>query len=105
MSTQFTSSVVEHVQCVDMHSSKPTASPESQNSCSYMTQNANMNRLTALRKPNGGVRGVATGDVFRRAFSGELDSATRPFQFALQTRAGTDSLAAMLRAAVELQAT
>ena len=37
-----------------------------------------------------------------RAFSGELDAATRPFQFALQTRAGTDSLAAMLRAAVEL---
>ena len=65
---------------------------------------------TALRKPNGGVRGIATGDVFRRlvsralakAFSGELDEATRPFQFALQTRAGTDSLAAMLRAAVEL---
>ena len=69
-----------------------------------------LSRLTAFRKPNGGVRGIATGDVFRRlvsralarAFSGELDSATRPFQFALQTRAGTDSLAAMLRAAVEL---
>ena len=69
-----------------------------------------LSRLTALRKPNGGVRGIATGDVFRRlvsralarAFSGELDEATRPFQFALQTRAGTDSLAAMLRAAVEL---
>ena len=67
-------------------------------------------RLTALRKPNGGVRSIATGDVFRRlvsralarAFSGEPDAATRPFQFALQTRAGTDSLAAMLRAAVEL---
>ena len=37
-----------------------------------------------------------------RAFSGELDAATGPFQFALQTHAGTDSLAAMLRAAVEL---
>ena len=69
-----------------------------------------LSRLTALRKPTGGVRGIATGDVFRRlvsrtlarAFSGELDAATRPFQFALQTRAGTDSLAAMLRAAVEL---
>ena len=69
-----------------------------------------LSRLTALRKRNGGVRGIATGDVFRRlvsralarAFSGELDEATRPFQFALQTRAGTDSLAAMLRAAVEL---
>ena len=68
-----------------------------------------LSRLTALRKTNGGVRGIATGDVFRRlvsralarAFSGELDEATRPFQFALQTRAGTDSLAAMLRAAIE----
>ena len=37
-----------------------------------------------------------------RAFSGELDASTRSFQFAPQTRAGTDSLAAMLRAAVEL---
>ena len=69
-----------------------------------------LSRLTALRKPSGGVRGIATGGVFRRlvsralarAFCGELDEATRPFQFALQTRAGTASLAAMLRAAVEL---
>ena len=63
-----------------------------------------LSRLTALRKPNGGVRGIATGDVFRRLVSRalELDEATRPFQFALQTRAGTDSLAAMLRAVVEL---
>ena len=45
--------------------------------------------------------GVPTPEPLR-AFSGELDAATRPFQFALQTRAGTDSLAAMLRAAVEL---
>ena len=29
------------------------------------------------------------------ASSGELDAATRPFQFALKTRAGTDSLAAI----------
>ncbi|CAE7568781.1 unnamed protein product [Symbiodinium natans] len=68
-----------------------------------------LSRLTALRKPQGGVRGIATGDVFRRlvsralarAYAGELDEATRPFQFALRTRAGTDSLAAMLRSAVE----
>ena len=36
-----------------------------------------------------------------REFSGAFEAATRPFQFALQTRAGTDSLAAMLRAAVD----
>ena len=69
-----------------------------------------MSRLTALRKPTGGVRGIATGDVFRRlvsralarAFAHVFDEATRPFQFALSTRAGTDSLAVMLRAATEL---
>ena len=69
-----------------------------------------LSRLTALRKPGGGVRGIATGDVFRRlvsrvlarAFAGVFDEATRPYQFALSTRAGTDSLAAMLQAATEL---
>ena len=55
-----------------------------------------LSRLTALRKPQGGVRGIATGDVFRRLVSRVLarlyadafETATRPFQFALQTRAG-----------------
>ena len=54
-----------------------------------------MASLTALRKPDGGVRGIATGDVFRRLVSKALatewadkfDQATRPFQFALQARA------------------
>ena len=67
-------------------------------------------RLTALRKPNGGVRGIATGDVFRRLVSRALakqwasifDEATRPYQFALQARAGTDALAAHVRTALEL---
>jgi len=69
-----------------------------------------LTRLTALRKANGGVRGIATGDVFRRlvsralarAFSEELEAASRPFRFTLQSRAGTDSLAAMLRGVVSL---
>ena len=68
-----------------------------------------MARLTALRKPDGGVRGIATGDTFRRLVSKTLarewaakfDQATRPFQFALQARAGTDALAAHVRAALE----
>ena len=70
-----------------------------------------LSRLTALSKP-GGVRGIATGDTLRRLVSRTLarryaetfDRATRPFQFALQARAGTDCLAAMLRAASELDA-
>ena len=69
-----------------------------------------LSRLTALSKPGGGVRGIATGDTFRRLvsrvlarqFADDFDRATRPYQFALQARAGTDCLAAMLRAAVEL---
>ena len=67
-----------------------------------------MARVTALRKPDGGVRGIATGDVFRRLVSRTLakewaqtfDQATRPYQFALQARAGTDALAAHIRAAL-----
>ena len=67
-------------------------------------------RLTALSKPNGGVRGIATGEVLRRLTSRVLarqyaeifDTATRPHQYALRTRAGTDCLAAILRTASEL---
>ena len=69
-----------------------------------------LSRLTALRKPGGGVRGIATSDTFRRLVSRSLarmfadtfDEATRPYQFALQTRAGTNALSGMLRAAVDL---
>ena len=75
-----------------------------------IVQALSLSRLTALRKPGGGARGIATGDIFRRlvstvlarAFANVFDEATRPYQFALSTRAGTDSLAAMLRAATEL---
>ena len=71
-----------------------------------------VSRLTALRKPAGGVRGIATGDTFRRLvsrclarqYADTFDQATRPYQFALQTRAGTDALSGMLRAAIDLDA-
>ena len=67
-------------------------------------------RLTALAKPGGGARGIATGDSLRRLtsrilarkFAATFDVATRPYQFALQTRAGIDALAGLLRAAVDL---
>ena len=68
-----------------------------------------MARLTALRKPDGGVRGIATGDAFRRLVARTLakqwaptiDQATRPFQFAMQSRAGTDALVLSVRAALD----
>ena len=67
-----------------------------------------MARLAALRKPDGGVRGLATGDAFRRLVARALaeqwasvfDRATRPYQIALQARAGTDALAAQVRIAL-----
>ena len=70
-------------------------------------------RLTSLSKPNGGVRGIATGDTFRRLvsralarqFAQKFNEATSSFQFALQTRAGTDCLAGLLRAATDLEET
>ena len=60
-------------------------------------------RMTARRKPEGGVRGIATGDVFRRLVSRALaalaktwaatfDEATRPFQHALSAGSGMDAL-------------
>ena len=67
-----------------------------------------MARLTVLRKPDGCVRGIATGDAFRRLvartpakqWAAVFDEATRPYQFALQARAGTDALAAHVRVAL-----
>ena len=55
------------------------------------------------------MRGIATGDCFRRLVSRALakgwadtfDEATRPYQFALQARAGADALAAHVRTALE----
>ena len=66
-------------------------------------------RLAALQKPDGGVRGIATGTSLRRLvartlarrFEGEIESACTPFQFALSTRAGTDSVAYMVRVITE----
>ena len=71
-----------------------------------------LTRMTAIRKPGGGVRGIATGEMFRRLVSRALaaawapvfDQATRPYQFALRTRAGVDALSARLRATLESDA-
>ena len=62
--------------------------------------------MTALQKPDGGVRGIVVGDVFRRLvartlaqqFSSQVEGATHPFQYALSTRAGTECVAHMVQA-------
>ena len=68
-----------------------------------------LGRMVALRKPNGRVRGLVMGDTFRRLvartlaqqFSAAFDTACRPFQFALGTRAGTEAAARAVRALCE----
>ena len=58
-------------------------------------------QMTALQKPNGGVRGMVVGDVVRRLvaktmakqFVTRFETATKPFQHALATRAGCESIA------------
>ena len=60
-------------------------------------QAVRLGRMVALRKASGKVRGIVTGDVFRRMVArtmaqqlgGVFDEACSPFQYALSTRAGT----------------
>ena len=67
-------------------------------------------RLTALQKPNGGVRGIVAGDVFRRLVARtmaqqlgpEIERATSPFQYALSTIAGTECIAHAIQALTDL---
>ena len=66
-------------------------------------------RLTALTKPDGGVRGIATGSSLRqlvarilaRQFMGAFEKECAPFQYALSTRAGTDCVGHLLRASTD----
>ena len=65
-----------------------------------------LEELTAFSKPDGGVRGIATGTSFRRLvaktlarqFGKVVESTCVPFQFALSTRAGTDCVGHTIRA-------
>ena len=66
-------------------------------------------RLTALTKPDGGVRAIATGCSLRRLvartltkqFASVFEDECAPFQYALSTRAGTDCVGHMFRAATD----
>ena len=70
-------------------------------------------RMTALTKPDGGVRSIATGGSLRRLvartlakqFSKVFETECAPFQYALSTRAGTDCVGHMLRAATDAKPT
>ena len=64
-----------------------------------------MGRMTALRKANGGVRGIVVGGVVRRLVARtmaqqlgpQVESATAPFQYALSTRAGSECVAHVIQ--------
>ena len=68
-----------------------------------------LGRMVGLQKPDGGVRGLVMSDVFRRVVArtlaqqhaGAFQAACAPFQYALRTRAGAESLARAVRAACE----
>ena len=67
-------------------------------------------RLTALAKPDGGVRGIVAGDVIRRLVARTMahqmaeivERATTPHQYALSTRGGCECVAHVLQGLTEL---
>ena len=73
-------------------------------------QPVKLGRMSALPKPDGGVRGIVVGDVFRRVvartiaqqFTPLAGAATHPFQHALSSRAGTECVAHIVQTLSEL---
>ena len=69
-----------------------------------------LGRLVALQKPNGGIRALVMGDVFRRLVfrtlaqqaSDAFMDVCSPFQYALSTPAGAEALARALSVSCEL---
>ena len=69
-----------------------------------------LGRMTALRKKDGGVRGIVAGEVIRRLISRTIAqklspavaTATAPFQYALTTRAGCECVSHALQAICDL---
>ena len=67
-------------------------------------------RMTALRKLDGGVRGIVVGDMFRRLVSRTLaqqfakrgEDVTSPHQYVLKTRAGCGCVAHLLQSLMDL---
>ena len=72
-----------------------------------------MGHLTALKKPQGGVRGIVVSDVFRRIIARTIakqcavaaEKATAPFQYALRTRAGCECVSHVLQTLTDLDPT
>ena len=69
-----------------------------------------LGRLTALTKPDGGVRGIVAGDVVRRLVARTMsqqwgpavERATSPYQYAMTTKAGCECITHALQGLTEL---
>ena len=68
-----------------------------------------LGRMTALQKPNGGVRGIVAGDILRRLVARTVaqqmgkvvEAATRPHQYAMSARAGSECIARVIQVLTE----
>ena len=69
-----------------------------------------LGRVTALQKPDGGIRGIIVGDIFRRLIartiaqqiSKQVEEATAPHQYALQTKSGCECVSHMVQMLTQL---
>ena len=74
-----------------------------------ISQALGLGRIVALQKPNGRVRGIVVGDLFRRlvarclaqTYAPQIHATCKPHQLALSTRAGTEAIVHALTAAAE----
>ena len=77
---------------------------------SEVLEGLRLGRMTALRKPDGGVRGITVGDIIRRLvartiakqIAREAEEATAPHQHALNTKAGCECVAHILQTLTDL---
>ena len=69
-----------------------------------------LGRLTALGKPDGGVRGIVVGDIIRRlaarTFAKQVpkkaEATTAPFQYTLSTEAGCECVPHILQSVTDV---
>ena len=77
---------------------------------SEILQAVRIGRMTALQKPQGGIRGIVVGDFIRRVVARTLaqqlgpavEHHTSPFQYALSTRSGCEYVAHITQAMTDL---
>ena len=75
-----------------------------------IAQAIRLGRMTVLSKPDGGVRGIAVGDIIRRLvarsiakqITKKVEAMTAPFQHALSTKAGCECVAHILQSMTDL---